>query len=298
MPIAVAFVSVNNEVGEEHLYGFVERNTMRRELISLEVIFEVGGFERIPLHHTQIVSRRSRRLLHGDSGVLLPCERDGRSVDTLAVMKDRNDAILRRSQAEYLDSLIPERDALLERVEKSAHENGQPIADPEVAQLMRVLLRLKKPRRVLEVGTNIGYSVIVIGRELDHSATVETIEIDRSTLTIARGFVAEAGLECGVVFHEGAALDVIPRLEGRFDFVFVDCVKSEYQAYVDALVPKLERGAVIVCDNLLWKGQIAEGVHDVSTDALRAFNHSITNDPRLLTTILPVGDGTGISIVL
>lgn len=213
-------------------------------------------------------------------------------------MKDRIDAILRRSQAEYLGTLLPARDALLERVEKHAEENGQPIADPEVAQLMRVLLQMKRPRRVLEVGTNIGYSVIVMARELDAAATLETIEIDRATLKIARDFAAEAELACNVLFHEGAALDVIARLEGAFDFVFIDCVKSEYEAYLDELLPKLERGAVIVCDNLLWKGQVAEGAHDTSTDALRAFNGRITTDPRLLTTILPVGDGTGISIVL
>lgn len=213
-------------------------------------------------------------------------------------MKDRIDAILRRNQAEYLDSLLGPRDALLEQMEKFAEENDHPIADPEVAQLMRALVRLSKPRRVLEVGTNIGYSVIVIGRECDSDVVVETIEIDHNTLTTARRFVAEAALPCRVVFHEGAALDVLPRLTGPFDFVFIDCVKTEYEDYLDALLPKLERGAVIVCDNLLWKGRVAAGEHDAPTDALRAFNQRIATDPRLITSILPVGDGTGISVVV
>ena len=213
-------------------------------------------------------------------------------------MKDRIDAILRRNQAEYLESLLPPRDALLERMEKFAAENNHPIADPEVAQLMRGLVRMKRPRRVIEVGTNIGYSVVVIGRECDDEAVVETIELDHNTLTHARRFVADADLRCRVVFHEGAALDVLPRLTGPFDFVFIDCVKTEYQGYLDALLPKLERGAVIVCDNLLWKGQVAAGAHDAPTDALREFNNRISNDPRLLTTILPVGDGTGVSVVV
>lgn len=213
-------------------------------------------------------------------------------------MKNRIDAILRRVQAEYLDSLLPPRDALLEHIEKYAAEHGQPIADPEVGQFMRALIRMKRPRRVLEVGTNIGYSVIVMGRECDEEAVIETIEIDHNTLTTARGFVAEAHLPCRVVFHEGAALEVIPRLTGPFDFVFIDCVKSEYIDYLEQLVPKMGRGAVIVCDNLLWGGKIAEGVHDDSTDALRAFNERIVSDPRLMTSILPLGDGTGISVVL
>ena len=213
-------------------------------------------------------------------------------------MKDRIDAILRRNQAEYLESLLPPRDALLEQMEKFAEENDHPIADAEVAQLMRGLARMKRPKRVLEVGTNIGYSVIVLGRECSSEAVIETIEIDHNTLTTARRFVAEAALPCRVVFHEGAALDVLPRLTGPFDFVFIDCVKTEYEDYLDALLPKLESGAVIVCDNLLWKGWVAAGEHDAATDALRAFNKRLMTDERLLTSILPLGDGTGVSVVL
>ena len=213
-------------------------------------------------------------------------------------MKDRIDAILQKEQARYLESLLPPRDALLERMEKFAAENGHPIADPEVAQLMRILVRTAKPRRIIEVGTNIGYSVIVMGRECGADAAIETIELDRTTLHDAREFVAEAGLPCRVVFHHGAALEVLPGLEGPFDFAFIDCVKTEYGDYLDLLLPRMSHDAMIVCDNLLWKGQIARSVHDASTDALRAFNARIVADSRLLTTILPVGDGTGISVVL
>lgn len=213
-------------------------------------------------------------------------------------MKDRADAILQKEQARYLDTLLPARDALLERMEKFAAENDHPIADPEVAQLMRILVRTKKPRRVIEVGTNIGYSVIAIGRECTSDATIETIELDRNTLKSAREFVAEAKLPCRVVFHQGAALDVLPKLEGTFDLAFIDCVKTEYGDYLDQLMPRLAPGAMIVCDNLLWKGHVARDVHDANTDALRAFNKRITSDPRLMTTILPVGDGTGLSVRL
>jgi predicted O-methyltransferase YrrM len=139
-------------------------------------------------------------------------------------MKERIDAILQRRQGEYLEAILPARDALLEEMEKFAAENNHPIADAEVAQLMRVLVRMRRPKRVIEVGTNIGYSVIVIGRELGDDAAIETIELDHNTLSTAKSFVSDAQLRCQVVFHEGAALEVIPTLTGRFDFVFIDCV--------------------------------------------------------------------------
>jgi caffeoyl-CoA O-methyltransferase len=215
----------------------------------------------------------------------------------IPLMKAGIDKILKRPQAEYLDSLLPPRDALLARVEEYAAQHGHPIADPEVAQAMRVLLRAKRPRRLVEVGTNIGYSVIVMGREVGAGAAIDTIELDSGILSTARGFVAEASLQCEVRFHLGAALEVLPQLEGPVDFAFIDCVKTEYEAYLDQLLPKLERGAMIVCDNVLWKGRVAEDKHDEPTDALRAFNRRLVNEPRLTTTVLAVGDGLSVSIV-
>jgi len=212
-------------------------------------------------------------------------------------MKAGIDKILQRAQAEYLDTLLPPRDALLARIEEYAAERNQPIADPEVAQIERILVRALRPRRIIEVGTNIGYSVIVMGRECGRETVLETIEIDRGILATAKGFVAEAGLACEVRFHEGAALEVLARLDGPFDFVFIDCVKSEYEQYLDLLLPKLARGAVIVCDNLLWGGKVAAGVRDASTDGLRAFNQRIMTDERLQSIILPLGDGVGLSVV-
>lgn len=212
-------------------------------------------------------------------------------------MKSRTDQVIKRVQAEYLDTLLPPREALLERMEEFAAEHNHPIADPEVGQLMRILVRAKQPKHLIEVGTNIGYSVVILGRECAANAVIETIELDRGILAAARGFVAEAKLACEVKFHEGAALEVIPTLAGPFDFVFIDCVKTEYEQYLDQLLPKLAPGAMIVCDNLLWGGKVAEGVHDASTDALRAFNRRITTDPRLTTIVLSTGDGVGVSIV-
>jgi predicted O-methyltransferase YrrM len=215
----------------------------------------------------------------------------------IARMKSRIDQVLKRVQAEYLESLVPPRGALLARMEELAAEQNQPIADPEVGQLMRALVRAKQPKHLIEVGTNIGYSVVVLGQECGAGTIIETIELDRDILATAKKFVAEAGLACEVRFHQGAALEVLPALAGPFDFAFIDCVKTEYEQYLDLLLPKLEPGAMIVCDNLLWGGKVADGVHDDSTDAIRRFNERIATDPRLVTSIVPTGDGVGICIV-
>lgn len=216
-------------------------------------------------------------------------------------MKSAIDAIVQRSQAEYLDRILPPRDALLAEMEHYAAEHNQPIADPEVAQLMRVLVRSARPKHIVEVGTNIGYSVVVLGRECGSDALIDTIEIDRATVDVAKSFVSRAAVGCQVTFHEGAALEVLPQLAAPIDFAFIDCVKTEYVAYLDLLLPKMSDGGMIVADNVLWKGQVAEGPRNqrevASTAHLRAFNERIMSDPRLVSAILPVGDGLSISVV-
>ena len=91
-----------------------------------------------------------------------------------------------------------------------------------------------------------------------------------------------------------------PDLQGPFDFVFIDCVKTEYNDYLQVVLPKVNVGGMVVADNVLWKGQVAEGARSsdqqASTDALGQFNRFITTDQRLLSTVLPVGDGLSVSI--
>ncbi len=211
-------------------------------------------------------------------------------------MKSTIDAIIRGEQARYLDTLIPSRDSLLFEIEAYASEHRQPIADPEVAQLMRILVRTQQPKRLLEIGTNIGYSVVVLGRELPAEAKIESIEIDSGTLEVARDFVRRADLAPEVVFHNGAALEVLPTLEGPYDFIFIDCVKTEYEQYVDLILPKLRSGGVIVFDNLLWKGEVAKGENGPEPIALAELNRRIMNDPELVSIVLPLSDGVGISV--
>jgi predicted O-methyltransferase YrrM len=216
-------------------------------------------------------------------------------------MKGAPDAILKGDQAAYLEELEPARDPLLAEMEAYAHEHGQPISDPEVATFLAITARAAAPRRIVEVGTNIGYGAIVLARAAGPDARVLTIENDVETCGIARGFIARAGLEDRVEVRHADALAALATIDEDIDFAYVDCVKQHYPAYLDLILPKLSAKGVLVADNVLWKGLVArEG--DVPPEevgrvqALRTFNHAVTRDPRLRGVVLPLGDGLAYAV--
>ncbi len=213
-------------------------------------------------------------------------------------MKDRGDAILRNPQARYLDDLLPERDPLLKEMEALAGDDI-PISDPEVGRLLTILARSLRASRILEIGTAIGYGTLCLARWA-RMARVTTIDVDPERIETARRFLARAGVTKRVKLLEGPALEVLPRLRGPFDLAYVDAVKSEYRRYLDLVVPRLRDGGLVVLDNLLWKGRVAdpppEG--DETADVLREFNRTFVEHPRLEALVLPLGDGLGIGAKL
>ena len=215
-------------------------------------------------------------------------------------MKASIDAILQREQAEYLDKLMPESTGLLAEMESYAAEHRVPIADREVALFLEITARAIRARRVLECGMAIGYSVIHLARGMADGGLVVTIEPNDKMIQAAEGFLSRAGVRQPVQIEKGYALEVIPRLEETFDLVFIDAVKEEYRGYLDLALPKLREGGVVICDNLLWGGQVAGEINSPdqksSTAALREFNRYFINHPQLRAEVLPVGDGLGYGV--
>ena len=215
-------------------------------------------------------------------------------------MKASIDAIIQREQAEYLDKLMPESTGLLAEMESYAAEHRVPIADREVALFLEITARAIKARRVLECGMAIGYSVIHLARGMADGGLVVTIEPNDKMIQAAEGFLSRAGVRQPVQIEKGYALEVIPRLEETFDLVFIDAVKEEYRGYLDLALPKLREGGVVICDNLLWGGQVAGEINSPdqksSTEALREFNRYLVNHPQLRAQVLPVGDGLGYGV--
>jgi predicted O-methyltransferase YrrM len=209
-------------------------------------------------------------------------------------MKHTRSAIIHEVQAAYLEAIESPRDALLAEMETFAHTHGHPISDPEVATFLSVTIAAAGMKRIVEVGTNIGYGAIVMARAAGEGARVLTIEKDAGLCTVARGYVERAGLAKQVEVQQGAALEVLAKLEGEWDLAYVDCVKEEYPKYLDLLVPRIKTGGMVIADNVLWRGLVAgDAIPDnekARVTALREFNRRIVSSP-FKGVILPLGDG-------
>jgi predicted O-methyltransferase YrrM len=215
-------------------------------------------------------------------------------------MKAKLDAIIKLDQAEYLDNLLPPSDDLLAEMEAYAAEHRVPIADREVARFLEITARSINARRALECGMAIGYSVIHLARGMTGDGLVITIDPSEEMIKAAEGYLSRAGLRDRARIEKGFALEVIPGIDETFDLVFIDAVKEEYRGYLDLALPKLRAGGVVICDNLLWGGQVAGEIRSpdqqTSTEALREFNKYFVSHPQLCAEVLPVGDGLGYGV--
>ncbi|MFQ5528556.1 MAG: O-methyltransferase [Thermoanaerobaculia bacterium] len=215
-------------------------------------------------------------------------------------MKDRADAILHAAQAAYLDRNLRPRDPVLSEVERLAAAEDIPISDPEVGWLLQMLVRASGATRVLEVGSAIGYGAIWMARG-GETTKVVGLERDAGRREVARTFLERAGLSDRVEILEGEASEVMRGLAPPFDLVYLDADKRDYRRLLDFSLQLLRVGGMIVIDNLLWKGQVADppddpADEDEQAEILRTFNGYFFMHPQLDSLILPIGDGLGLAI--
>jgi len=214
-------------------------------------------------------------------------------------MKARADAIIQREQADYLDGLSSQGDPLLAEMEAYAAEHRVPIADREVATFLEITARASRAQKALEIGMAIGYSVVHLARGMGEGSTVTTIEPNDEMIRAATAYLKRAELFDRVRIERGKALDVMPRLTDTYDLLYIDAVKEEYQQYLDLGLRRLRSGGVVVVDNLLWGGRVAQAANaddESSTKALREFNRYFISHPQLRSEILSVGDGLGYAV--
>jgi caffeoyl-CoA O-methyltransferase len=147
-------------------------------------------------------------------------------------------------------------------------------------------------RRVLEIGTYSGYGALSMAAGLPPDGRIDTCEIDETHADVARRYIDDAGYADRVTVHVGPALDTIARLEGDFDFVFIDADKENYVNYYEAVLPRLASRALIAADNTLWSGRVVdESDDDETTRAIREFNEHVAADERVVSVELTVRDG-------
>jgi caffeoyl-CoA O-methyltransferase len=148
-------------------------------------------------------------------------------------------------------------------------------------------------RRVLELGTYSGYSALSMAPALPDGGRIDTCEVDEQHAAVARRYIARSPYGDRISVHVGPALETIDRLEGEFDFVFIDADKVNYRNYYEAVLPRLASRGLIAADNTLWSGRVLEPAaeDDESTRAIVEFNDHVRADPRVTCVMLPIRDG-------
>ncbi len=208
--------------------------------------------------------------------------------------------ILFPSQEEYLLKLRKENDPLILEMEEYAKEHNVPILPWQSIEFMEQLIRISKPRRVLEIGTAIAYSTIRIARNLKKKAVIHTIEKSEDNAEKAKENIQKSGLDEKINLFFGDALNIMPQLKKKYDFIFLDADKEDYKRLFDYSLVLLKKGGIIFIDNLLWHGYAASKrvpqKYKTSTKHIRDFNTVFTLQENLKTTILPIGDGIGIGV--
>jgi predicted O-methyltransferase YrrM len=214
-------------------------------------------------------------------------------------MKDDREWVPDATDLDWIESISAALPAALAAIEAAADPLGIPIVDRHTGRVLSVLAGDR--RRIVEVGTAYGCSTawMALGQPAD--GTIVTIDPDRERTDLARGWWREAGIaDERITVVSAKALEAFaahdPALAGPFDLVFIDALKPEYVAYLDALIDgRLTPGALVVADNVLWSGRVArsqaEDVADANTTGLRRFCERVLGDDRFSATILPVGDG-------
>ncbi|MEX1170374.1 MAG: O-methyltransferase [Chloroflexota bacterium] len=211
--------------------------------------------------------------------------------------KDDESWIPGRVDLDWIESHSKPLPPALVAIESAAEPEGIPIVSRDAGRVLSVLAAGR--RRIVEVGTAYGFSTLWLALGQPAGGTIVTIDPDRSRTDLARGWWRQAGIpDNQITVVSSPALDAFvagePALAGPFDLAFIDALKPEYGAYLEALVPRLAPHALVVADNVLWSGRVSgarPSSGDERTVALQAFDAALLADPRFSATILPVGDG-------
>ena len=186
-------------------------------------------------------------------------------------------------------------------IEKEAIRDDVPIIRKESGELLRILLQIKKPEKILEVGAAIGFSSVFMGENTDNNTHITTIENYPPRIERAKVNIALAGMEDKITLISGDAAEVLKELSGSWDFIFMDAAKGQYIHFLPDILRLLPPGGLLISDNVLQDGDIIESRFAVTRrnrtihKRMREYLYELTHDERLVTAVLPIGDGVTVS---
>ncbi len=213
--------------------------------------------------------------------------------------RDPNWAAIDERLADYIDALANRGDAALQRIEEEGLAGDWPIVGAAEGSFLHILAKATGARRILELGTAIGYSGTWWARALPPDGQLITVEADPETAKTAEANLVRTGVKDRVTILVGPAEEILEDLDGPFDLIFVDVNKEGYPAVLEPCVRKLRVGGLLVTDNVLWHGAVADPKdRSKDTAAIRTYNERLAKDPRMFAAILPLRDGVSVALKL
>lgn len=202
----------------------------------------------------------------------------------------------------FINSLDTKNSDILEKIEKEALDSAVPIIRREMQSFLKVLLLIQKPMRILEVGTAVGFSALLMSEYTSEDCTITTIENYKKRIPIARDNFKRAGKEKRITLIEGDAAEVLKTLDGCFDFIFMDAAKGQYIHYFPDIMRLLDKNGTLVSDNVMQDGDVIESRFAVERRnrtihaRMREYLYELKHHEELVTSILPLGDGVAVSV--
>lgn len=202
----------------------------------------------------------------------------------------------------FINSFAMDDSPICMTIEKEAREAKVPVIRKEMGTFLKTLLAIIRPENILEIGTAVGYSSILMSENISDSAKITTIENYDKRIPVARDNIKRAGKENVITLLEGDAVTLLKKLSGPYDFIFLDAAKAQYITILPDIVRLLGKHGVLVTDNVLQEGDITESRFGVTRrnrtiyERMREFIYQVTHSDELTTSIIPIGDGITLSV--
>lgn len=202
---------------------------------------------------------------------------------------------------EYIRGLIQEHDGILKELEDYAKENRVPIVQKETAKFLELMVSIKKPKKILEMGTAIGYSSILMNLSLNGNCHITTIERDEKMIQLAKANIDKYGLSDKITILQGDCLEVLEGLEDSYDMIFIDAGKGHYNHFFPHCNRLLSKDGIIIADNVLFRGMVASKELLVRrkitiVKRMRTYLEMISDSNEFITSVIPMGDGIAVTV--